>query len=107
MRSFLSSIPRAYVWIAGVVVFFVLFAWFVYANYIQTYHLAAVQDGVLYRDGCRTLREFETAMGKKRIRSVISLVDGQENRKEPFNQEFDYCIRSKKKYTNIPIRLGG
>src|SRR5438045_6141543 len=99
MRSFLSSIPRAYVWIVGGVLLVVLFAWFVYANYIQTYHLASVQDGVLYRDGCRTLREFETALGKKQIKSVISLVDERENLKEPFSIERDYCIRSKKKYT--------
>lgn len=107
MPSLLSSIPRAYVWIAGIVLLVVLSAWFVYANYIQTYHLATVQDGVLYRDGCRTLREFETALGRKRIRSVISLVDERENLNEPFNQEREYCIRSRKKYTNIPVRLGG
>jgi len=107
MAFSLSSIPRGYVWIAAMVLGVVAVTWFVYANYIETYHLATVQDRVLYRDGCRTFREFQTAVGRKQIRQVISLVDDRENAKEPFSQEADYCLRSKIKYTHIPVKLGG
>jgi protein tyrosine/serine phosphatase len=106
MRS-LSSIPRGFIWIAVAVLAVALIGWFVWAYYFQTYHLATVQEGVLYRDGCRTLRELETALGRKQIKSLVSLVDFREIQKEPFSQEREYCIRSKIRYTNIPIKLGG
>jgi protein tyrosine/serine phosphatase len=103
----LSSIPRGYLYIAAGVLAVALLAWWFWANYFETYHLATVQEGVLYRDGCRTLREFETALGKRQIKSVVSLVDEREYRNEPFSQEIDYCIRSKVRYTHIPVKLGG
>ena len=102
-----SNIPRAYGWIAAGVLAVIGLSWFVWANYIETYHLAVVDPGVLYRDGCRTFREYQTALGRNQIKSVISLVDDKENRKEPFSLEDEYCRRSKIKYNRIPIKLGG
>jgi protein tyrosine/serine phosphatase len=107
MTFSLSNIPRAYGWIAAGVLAVIGLSWFVWANYIQTYHLAVVQPGVLYRDGCRTFREFQTALGRYRVKQVISLVDDKEKRKEPFSLEEEYCRRSRIKYTPIPVKLGG
>jgi len=103
----ISSIPRAYVWTTVGVLAVALLGWGVWANYFQTYHLATVQEGALYRDGCRTLREWETALGNKRIKMVISLVDSREMKKEPFSEEADYCHRSKIRFSNIQVKLGG
>jgi len=107
MAFSISSIPRGYAWIAAAVLAVIGLAWFVWANYIETYHLATVNEGVLYRDGCRTFRELQTVMGRKRVKQIISLVDDRENQKEPFSLEMEYCRRSKIKYTSIPIKLGG
>jgi protein tyrosine phosphatase (PTP) superfamily phosphohydrolase (DUF442 family) len=106
MRS-LSSIPRGYVWIAGLILFALLAGWWIWANFFQTYHLAVVKEGVLYRDGFRTMREFQTGVGRARPKLIISLVDYHENENEPFSQEMDYCRRAKIKYTQLPIKLGG
>jgi protein tyrosine phosphatase (PTP) superfamily phosphohydrolase (DUF442 family) len=105
MRS-LASIPRGYLWIAAIVAFVILATWWVWANYFQTYHLAQV-DGVVWRDGFRTFREFQTGLGKSRVKHVVSLLDDKEMNKEPFNLEDEYCRRSKIKFTHIPIKLGG
>jgi hypothetical protein len=105
MRS-LGSIPRGYLWIGGAVLFFILVGWWVWANLFQTYHLAKV-DANLYRDGFRTFREYQTALGQTQVKHVISLLDAEEARKDPFNQEEDYCRRSRIKYTRIGIKLGG
>jgi protein tyrosine/serine phosphatase len=102
----LSSISRGHIWIAVGVIAALALAWTIWVN-VQTYHLATVQEGVLYRDGCRTFREFQTALGRKQIKHVISLVDERVEAKEPFSQEYDYCRRSKIEYTRIPIKLGG
>lgn len=102
-----SSNLRGPITIAAIVVGCVLVGWWVYANYFQTYHLATVHEGVLYRDGLRTFREYQTALGKVRAKQVISLVDADELQKEPFNQEREYCRRAKIVYSSMKIKLGG
>src|ERR1039458_10371880 len=42
---------------------------------LQTYHLAAVQLGVLYRDGNHDLREFKHALAFTHAKTVVSLID--------------------------------
>lgn len=102
-----SSNLRGPLIIAAIVGTCVLIGWWIFANFFQTYHLATVDEGVLYRDGLRTFREYQTALGRVRARHVISLVDPEELRKEPFNQEQDYCRRAKVEYSSITIPLGG
>jgi len=102
-----QNIPRAYMWIAVVVIVLVGGGVWVWANYIQTYHLATVDPLVLYRDGFRTFREFQTAVGDVQPKTVVSLLDDAEGAREPFNHEDDYLRRSKIRYYRVPVKLGG
>lgn len=43
-----------------------------------TYHLVTVQQGVLYRCGLQSYREFENALRQAKPRTVVSLVDDRE-----------------------------
>lgn len=84
-------------------------AW-AWANYVQTYHFAAVQDGVLYRDGNRGIREFETALRKSGAKTVVSLIDDQEladAKKPQFSEEADLCRKQGVQLVRIPVKLGG
>jgi protein tyrosine/serine phosphatase len=94
-------------WIAAGIVLVVLAGVWVWANYIQTYHLATVEPNVLYRDGFRSMREFNTAIGDAKPKLVISLLDDREVEQKPFSLEQDYCRRSRIKYARIPVKLGG
>src|SRR5205814_185074 len=76
-------------------------------EFFQTYHLATVQPKVLYRDGFRSFREFQTAVLKVQPKTVISLLDSRESQREPYDQERDYCVRSKVKFIRISVPLGG
>jgi protein tyrosine phosphatase (PTP) superfamily phosphohydrolase (DUF442 family) len=81
-----------------------------WANYLQTYHFATVQDGVLYRDGNRGIREFETALRKSRAKTVVCLIDDREMadpRKPQFAREADLCKQQGVNFVRIPIKLGG
>src|ERR1043165_1045321 len=78
----------------------------IWREYFQTYHLATVQEGVLYRDGMRSMREFQTAVADARPLLVVSLVDGAEAQQEPFSQEMEFCRRSKIHFLSIPIAAG-
>ena len=76
----------------------------------RTYHLAAVQDGVLYRDGNRGLREFATAVRRVRPKVVVSLIDdGELNdpNKPQFMQEADFLSTHGIRQIRIPVKLGG
>src|SRR5215218_10309373 len=84
-------------------------AW-AWAEYVQTYHLATVQDGVLVRDGNRGMREFETAVRRTKAKTVVCLVDDQEladPRKPMFAEEMDWCRQQGVNVVRIPVRLGG
>ena len=79
-------------------------------NSLQTYHLAPVQIGVLYRDGNRDLREFKHALTLSGARTVISLIDDKElsdPNKPQFLQETNYCTTAGIQYIRIPVPLGG
>jgi protein tyrosine/serine phosphatase len=84
-------------------------AW-AWAEYVQTYHLATVQEGVLLRDGNRGMREFENAVRRSRVKTVVCLVDDQELAdplKPMFAEEMDWCRRQGVNVVRIPVRLGG
>ncbi len=49
-----------------------------YRQFYQTYHLATVQEGVLYRDGSHSELEFEHAIARVRPKTVVSLNDDAE-----------------------------
>ena len=101
------DIPRAYMWIAALVVICVLGGVWVWMNFIQTYHYAQVRPKVLYRDGFRTVREFNTAVNSAHPKAIVCLLDPKERENEPFAIEQDYCRKSKIKYVWIPVQLGG
>ncbi len=79
-------------------------------NNLQTYHLAPVQIGVLYRDGNRDLREFKHSLKFTQAKTVVSLIDDQElndPNKPQFLQETNYCVATGIQYIRIPVKLGG
>ena len=105
------STKRVWKWLAILMVVMVAGAIGVYwHNTIQTYHLATVQEGVLYRDGNRDLREFKHALAFTHAKTVVSLIDDDElndPKKPQFIQETNYCTISQIQYIRIPVKLGG
>lgn len=85
-------------------------AFFVWRHYFATYHLATVQEGVLYRDGARSVHELELAIDKVRPRMVVCLVDDNEladPNKPQFGEEFSLLKQRGIKAERIPVKLGG
>jgi protein tyrosine/serine phosphatase len=81
--------------------------WTLYCRYFRTYHLATVQPGVLYRDGVRSIGEFEITAHKTGVKTVVSLVDDQEFNQPPFTDEEAYCKANNITIVRVPITLGG
>ena len=84
--------------------------YFAYQRWFDTYHLATVQPGVLYRDGNQSMREFQTAVNRVRPRTVVCLVDEKEVAdpgKPQFRQEMDYLQSQGIAVKHIPVKLGG
>jgi protein tyrosine phosphatase (PTP) superfamily phosphohydrolase (DUF442 family) len=82
----------------------------VWREKFETYHLATVQEGVLYRDGNRNVREFANAVERVNARTVVVLVDDGEiaNPKKPeFGDELKYLSEQGIKVERIPVKLGG
>jgi protein tyrosine phosphatase (PTP) superfamily phosphohydrolase (DUF442 family) len=76
----------------------------------RTYHFAAVDDGVLYRDGNRGMTEFASAVRKSHAKTVISLIDDEElndANKPQFKKEADFLARVNARQERIPVKLGG
>jgi protein tyrosine phosphatase (PTP) superfamily phosphohydrolase (DUF442 family) len=87
--------------IAGVGIWFF---WF------QTYHLAMVDKGKLYRDGNRGPREFVNTVRAVKPKTIISLVDDSEiaDREKPeFLAEIAYAKDHRIPIERIPVKLGG
>jgi len=81
--------------------------WWIFWTFFDTYHLATVKDGVLYRDGVRTLHEFNLAARKTHVKTVVSLVDDQEITQPPFTDELAYCKDHGIEVVRLPVPLGG
>ena len=81
--------------------------WWTFWTFFDTYHLATVKDGVLYRDGVRTLHEFNLAARKTHVKTVVSLVDDQEITQSPFTDELAYCKAHGIDVVRLPVPLGG
>ena len=98
-----------WIWIAIVVVAGVGGFW-VWREYVQTYHLATVDAGKLYRDGNRGRREFATMLRRVKPKTVIMLVDDQEiadARKPEFQAEIELLNEQGIRLERIAIPLGG
>lgn len=82
----------------------------VWRQYFETYHLATVQQGVLYRDGVQSIREFETAIKRVKPKTVVSLIDDSEidhPRKPQFRKEQQLLAEAGIRLERIPVKLGG
>jgi protein tyrosine phosphatase (PTP) superfamily phosphohydrolase (DUF442 family) len=85
-------------------------AYWLWRAKFETYHFATVEPGVLYRDGNRGLREFEHAVQRGRIRTVVVLIDDSElsdSEKPEFAAELDWAKRQGLRIERIVIPLGG
>src|SRR6187401_3475542 len=103
------SLARRLVPVAIVALLVLIGVWIWRAEF-QTYHLAAVQEGVLYRDGNRGLREFAHTVQRVKAKSVVCLVDDVEisdATKPMFNEEFAYLQQHGIKLERIALPLGG
>ena len=76
----------------------------------EAYHLATVQEGVLYRDGARSSAQFSAALQKVHPRTVVSLVDASEMAdasKPQLSHEAQLCAAQGAKLERIEVKLGG
>lgn len=76
----------------------------------QTYHLAMVQEGVLYRDGSKSIRQFSAALERVHPKMVVSLVDEMEMSdpgKPQLADEAKLCKEHGARLERIAIKLGG
>jgi protein tyrosine phosphatase (PTP) superfamily phosphohydrolase (DUF442 family) len=76
----------------------------------QTYHLLTVQDGVLYRTGNRSMREFKNSLRASHAKTVVCLVDSNEladPAKPMFAQEKNYLDSNNVRFVHLPVPLGG
>ncbi|HUB27977.1 MAG TPA: tyrosine-protein phosphatase [Tepidisphaeraceae bacterium] len=76
-------------------------------QYFDAYHLATVRQGVLYRDGVRSIGQFAAAMRRVSPKTVVCLVDDQEMAHDPFASELEYCRANHIDLVRIPVPLGG
>jgi protein tyrosine/serine phosphatase len=81
--------------------------WWIFWAWFDTYHLAVVKEGVLYRDGVRTIHQFDLAVRKTHVKTVVSLVDDDEIRRPPFTDELAYCKLHGIEVVRLPVPLGG
>jgi protein tyrosine phosphatase (PTP) superfamily phosphohydrolase (DUF442 family) len=103
------SLARRVVPIA-IVALIVLIGFWIWREHFQTYHLAIVQEGVLYRDGNRGLREFANTIEKIKPKTVVCLLDDAEladPAKPMFAQEMTYLQQHGVRVERIAVPLGG
>ena len=83
---------------------------YVWRCYLDTYHLATVHTGALYRDGLQSPCQFETALRKVKPKTVVSLVDQNEEvdpSKQQFRIEKEVLADKNIRLERIPVKLGG
>ncbi len=76
----------------------------------ETYHLAMVQEGVLYRDGNRGPREFATMVRRVKPKTIVALIDDDEiadAEKPEFKAEIEFAKDQGIPIERIPVKLGG
>src|SRR3954469_17845596 len=96
--------------IIAVCVLLLLIGFLAWRTWFETYHLAVVQEGVLYRDGNRGPREFATMVRRVKPKTIVSLVDDDEiaDREKPeFKAEIEFAKAEGIPIERIPVKLGG
>ena len=78
----------------------------VWRQFFQTYHLVVVDEGKLYRDGNRSLREFKNTLRKTNPRTVIAVVDEKEFDESEFVASRELVKSRGLAFHWIPIRAG-
>jgi protein tyrosine/serine phosphatase len=76
----------------------------------RAYHLATVQEGVLYRDGAKSESQLAAALDDVHPKTVVSLVDAAEQSdpgKPQFAQESKLCDSRGIQLWRIEVKLGG
>jgi len=76
----------------------------------KTYHFKTVEENVLYRDGNQGVREFATAVRRCNAKTIVSLIDPQEQadpNKKQFAGEVEIANRDHLKFVPVPVKLGG
>jgi protein tyrosine/serine phosphatase len=76
----------------------------------RAYHLATVQESVLYRDGAKSESQLAAALDDVHPRTVVSLVDAAEQSdpsKPQFAQESKLCDSRGVQFRRIEVKLGG
>ena len=78
----------------------------VWRQFFETYHLVVVDEGKLYRDGNRSLREFKNTLRKTKPRTVIAVVDEKEFGEPEFVAARELVKSRGLAFHWIPIRAG-
>jgi protein tyrosine/serine phosphatase len=99
--------PRRFWTTVGVIAIVVVGAFGVWWTFIDDYHYAVVQPGVLYRDGNRSIREFKTAHRRSDFKTVVCLVSDREFEREEFREEAKFCREKGIELIRVPIKEGG
>jgi protein tyrosine phosphatase (PTP) superfamily phosphohydrolase (DUF442 family) len=76
----------------------------------HNYHLAMVDEGVLYRDGMKSAGQFKTTLDVVHPRTVVSLIDSAEladPKKPQLAKEVELCASHNARLDRIPVKLGG
>ena len=81
-------------------------AFLVWRQYFETYHLVVVDEGKLYRDGNRGLREFKNTLRKAEPRTVVAIIDEKEFNEPEFVAARELVTGRGMAYHWIPIRAG-
>jgi protein tyrosine phosphatase (PTP) superfamily phosphohydrolase (DUF442 family) len=79
-------------------------------RWFDTYHLQTVHEGVLYRDGNRTPREYRNMLRRIRPKTVVALIDDEEladAKKPQFDAGMKILTEQGVKLERIRIPLGG
>jgi|SRR5687768_14203943 protein tyrosine phosphatase (PTP) superfamily phosphohydrolase (DUF442 family) len=106
-----TTAAKPFDWRPTIVIALVVLACvFVWWQWFMTYHLEVVQEGVLYRDGNRGMREFRNAVRKVQPKTVVCLIDDNEladQSKPMFAQEVEFLKDRNIKLERVKVQLGG
>src|ERR1700722_19786790 len=75
--------------------------------FFDHYHYAVVKNGVLYRDGIRSMHELDLTARDSHVKTIVSLVDDNEINQPPFTDEQAYAAAHHITVDRVPIPLGG
>ena len=89
-----------------VIVLIAIGGWVWYA-FFDRYHYAVVKNGVLYRDGIRSMHELDLTARDSHVKTIVSLVDDSEIKQSPFTDEQAYAAAHHITVDRVPIPLGG